>query len=151
MHWIAWLVVRGSRTILLWAIDMIRRVVVPSLPWKCIALKMHCHALFVLYCSKTAFCRNTWSTDHIQCWSAKHFWPRSLHSVDGTISLADGLTSWSMTSQHAHKVIQKLAQFSEVQSSANRGNMWHGDGFPSEAVRACMHPSSQCCFTVFIV
>ncbi|KAF5932944.1 hypothetical protein HYC85_029115 [Camellia sinensis] len=44
-----------------------------------------------------------------------------------------------MTSQRGHKSgsesSQIFSQFSEVQNSANRGNMRHGNGFPSEAIK----------------
>lgn len=47
-----------------------------------IALKMHCHALFVLCCSKIAFCRKRWPVGHLQCRSATNLCPRAPLLVD---------------------------------------------------------------------
>ena len=38
------------------------------------------------------------------------------------------------------EAIWKLVHFSEINSSANRGNWWHSNGFPSEAIEhECTH------------
>ncbi|GMP26596.1 hypothetical protein CsSME_00002972 [Camellia sinensis var. sinensis] len=121
---------------------MIRGVVVQTSSCKCIVMLCLSSAT-----AAGAFHRKRWSIDYVQCRSATNIWPRALHLVDDQFPLADALTACP---QGGSEVSQKLAQFSKVQSSANRGNMWHGNGFPSEADRACICPSYRGRFTIFI-
>lgn len=108
-----------------------------------IALKMHCHALFILCCSKTGFCRNRWSVDHLHCRPATHSWPRAPFLVDDQFSLAGDHYSWPVTSHSAQGLIlEHIRDFCSfqrcraVQTEATWVWRWI-----SERNRTCTHSS----------
>ena len=137
----AWLKARKSNPTLHWVSNMIRGVgaqhfLTNVLPCPCLSSAA----------AKGVFCRKRWPVGYLQCRSVNNFFPISSIVVDDHCSLADGLSQCSWSGPEAS---QRFSLFSEVQNSVNRGNMRHGNGFSSEADRACIYPSSQGRFNCF--
>ena len=108
-----------------------------------IALKMHCHALFVLCCSKIAFCRKIWPAGHLQCRSPKHCWLRSSQMVDAQFHMADVPIFWPVTSHSAQGVVRKhpwdLCSFQRCRTVQTEATCGMATGF--RARRPSMHLS----------
>ena len=121
---------------------------VHTLPWKCIAMlclsstaaKQHSAGRYGRSAIFNAGRLQTSGRD-------PYFWSMAFYLGQWSYILAGDLPQHSRSGSEASL---RLVQFLEVQISANRANMWHGDGFPSKADWTRMQPSSQGYFIVFI-